>query len=83
MREVAGDRRMSLSRKGKRFSSTHVYDLETMAPTVTENRWEKVQVYENNTVRRIGVMKRADKRRMEDPKEWEITNSQREQLPRR
>ena len=56
---------------GKVLSScitpAYIYGLETMA--VTETQQEKLQVCENNWVRRIAGVKRIDKRRMEELRE--------------
>ena len=44
-----------------------LYDLETMA--ITEKLQERLQVCENNWVRRMAGVKRIDKRRMEGLRE--------------
>ena len=57
-----GDRNISRKLKGKVLNSciTPAYGLETMVIT------EKLEVCENNPVRRIARVKRIDKRRMEE-----------------
>ena len=63
---VMGDRRISRKRNGNVLSScvttVHINALETMA--LTEKQQEKVQVCkQNNLVRIIAGVKRADKRK--------------------
>ena len=77
--------------KGNVLSScvtpAYIYSLETMA--LREKQQEKVQVGNNNWIRRIVGVKRADKRRMDKLrvevgwKEWEMKNWQREQMLRK
>ena len=57
---VMGDRWIFCKFKGKMLTSTpvYIYGLETTA--LTEKQQEKVQVCENNWVRRIVGLKRAD-----------------------
>ena len=71
-RKVEGvmlDRKMSKKLKGKVprtcVTPACLYDLETVA--LTEQQ-QKLQVYENNRVRRITRTKRVDRRRMNDLK---------------
>ena len=49
------------------ITSAYICGLETMA--ITEKQHEKLQVCENNLVRRNAGVKRIDKRRMEELKE--------------
>ena len=66
-----GDRYTSRKLKGKVLSScvtpAYLCGLETMA--MTEKQQEKLQVCENNCVRRIGRVKRIDKQRMKELRE--------------
>ena len=68
---VMGDRHIYRKQKGKVFSvcitPAYLYDLETLA--MTEKEQEKLQVCENNWMRRIAGVKRIDKRRMEELRE--------------
>ena len=62
-RRVMGDRRISSTLKGTVFTScatpAYMYGVETME--LTEKQQEKVQVCENNWIRRIMGVKTADK----------------------
>ena len=64
---VMGDRRISCKLKGKvltsRVATAWLYGLEMLA--LTEKQQEKVQVCENNWIRRIVEVTRADKRRID------------------
>ena len=68
---VMGDRHISRKLKRKVFNScitqAYQYGLETMA--MIEKQQERLQVGENNWVRRIAGVKRIDKRRMEELRE--------------
>ena len=66
-----GDRHISRKQKGKVLNScitsSCIYGLETMA--MTDKQQNKLQVFENNWVRRIAGVDRIDKRRMEELRE--------------
>ena len=66
-----GDRHISQKLKGKVLNScitpAYLYGLETMA--MTEKQQQRLQVCENNWVRRIAGVKRINKRRMEELRE--------------
>ena len=67
MKGVMGDRNISRKLKGKVLSScitpAYLYGLQTVVII------EKLQVCENNWVRRIAGVKRIDRRRMEELRE--------------
>ena len=68
---VMGDRHISWKLKGNMLSSyitpAYLYGLEIM--TMTEKQQEKLQVCENNWVRRIAGVKGIDKGRMGEPRD--------------
>ena len=68
---MMGDKRISWKLKGKVLSLcitlAYLYGLETMA--MAEKQQEKLQVSQNNWVRKIVGVKRIDKRRKEELRE--------------
>ena len=68
---VMADRNISRKLKGKVLMScvmlAHLYSLETVA--LTERQQQRLQVCDNNWVRKIAGVKRVDRRRMDELKE--------------
>ncbi len=68
---ITADRRISRRLKEKVLmscaTSVYLYGLETMA--LTERQQQRLQVWENNWVRRIVGVKRVDRRRMDELRE--------------